>query len=199
MEHSTSTPWRRGLDRRMFIIGGIAAAGTIAGSASFGRATAAASRSTPATASGGLRWKGVNLDTDRSLWRPDFVQNELVAIAGDLNANAVIVLGSDLERLIDTAAMAADENLSVWLEPRHFDSDASRTLEFVAEVAYAAEALRTNHPHIGVSLGVELTLFMDGWCRATTGSNTAARGAVRRRPGATPRRRDGDGNPTRDG
>ena len=162
MEHSTSTSWRRGLDRRAFIIGSIAAAGTVAGSASFGRATAAASRPPPVPAGGGLRWKGVNLDTDRSLWRPDFVQNELAAIAGDLNANAVIVLGSDLERLIDTAAMAADENLSVWLEPRHFDSDDSGTLEFVAEVAYAAEALRTNHPHIGLSLGVELTLFMDG-------------------------------------
>jgi hypothetical protein len=162
MNHLTSTPWRRGLGRRAFILGGIAAAGTVAGSASFGRSTAAASRPTPAAASGGLRWKGVNLDTERSLWRLDFVQNELAAIAGDLNANAVIVLGSDLERLIDTAAVAADENLSVWLEPRHFDSDESGTLEFVAEVAYAAEALRTNYPHIGLSLGVELTLFMDG-------------------------------------
>ena len=117
----------------------------------------------PVSAAGGqLRWRGVNLDTDRTLWRPDFVQHELATIAGDLHANAVLVLGSDVERLIDTAAMAADEGLSVWLEPRHFDSDAADTLDFVAEVAHAAEALRSNYSNIGLSVGVELTLFMDG-------------------------------------
>ena len=110
----------------------------------------------------GLRWKGVNLDTDRTRWRPDFVRKELATIAGDLNANAVIVLGSDLERLIDTAAMAAEQDLSVWLEPRSFDADDSGTLEFVIEVAGTAEALRTNYRRIALSLGVELTLFMDG-------------------------------------
>jgi hypothetical protein len=58
--------------------------------------------------------------------------------------------------------MAAEENLSVWLEPRSFDADDSGTLEFVIEVAATAEALRTNYPDIALSLGVELTLFMDG-------------------------------------
>jgi hypothetical protein len=146
----------------MFVVGGVAAAGAAVGPrlrAPAGAATAPIGSAPPGS---GLRWKGVNLDTDRTLWRPDFVRNELASIAGDLNANSVLVLGSDLERLIDTAAMAADEDLSVWLEPRSFDADDSDTLEFLIEVAATAEALRSNYPRIHLSLGVELTLFMDG-------------------------------------
>ena len=142
------------LDRRTLLIGGLAVGAAAVVGPEFG---------IPVGAAGGrLRWRGVNLDTDRTLWRPDFVQHELATIADDLHANAVLVLGSDVERLIDTAAMAADEGLSVWLEPRHFDSDAAGTLDYVAEVAHVAEALRSNYSNIGLSVGVELTLFMDG-------------------------------------
>jgi hypothetical protein len=154
-------PSRR-FDRRSFIAGGVAAAGAAVWTASTNPARASAPASGPAPRFGAMRWKGVNLDTDRSLWQPNFVRNELASIAGDLHANAVLILGSDLERLADSAAMAAEEDLSVWLEPRHFDAGASETLEFVGDVAARAEALRRNHPAIGLSLGVELTLFLDG-------------------------------------
>ncbi len=164
MEPQTvNRPTAGGLTRRTFIIGGTLAA--VAAAVSTGPlGTSAAAALSPSTTPGGsgLHWRGVNLDTERGLWRPDFISNELDAIANDLHANAVLVLGSDLERLIDTAAMAAEHGLFVWLEPRHFDSDDSDTLAFVIEVATAAEALRTNYPDIGLSMGVELTLFMDG-------------------------------------
>jgi hypothetical protein len=155
-------PAAGGYTRRTFIVCGTLAAVAAVSTGPIGAAAAAAASPSTTPGGDGLHWRGVNLDTERGLWRPDFIGIELASIANDLHANAVLVLGSDLERLIDTAAMAAERGLFVWLEPRHFDSNASDTLAFVLEVATAAEALRTNYPHVGLSMGVELTLFMDG-------------------------------------
>ncbi len=158
-----------GLTRRTFLAGNLVAAAVWAAGCSGG------SRPEASPDGGGFRWKGVNLDTDRGLWRPDFVEKELASIRHDLHANSVIVLGSDLERLIDTAAMAAERELFVWLEPRTFESTDSDTLEFVIEVAIAAEALRANYPDVGLSMGVELTLFMQG---LVPGNDWRERGAA---------------------
>jgi hypothetical protein len=116
----------------------------------------------PPDRSSELALKGLNYDTDRELWLPRFVPGEIATIARDLHANAVILLGSDLERLTLAATAAADEGLAVWFEPRHFDSDAAETLDYVTTVARFAEELRADHPDVGLSLGVELTIFMDG-------------------------------------
>lgn len=128
----------------------------------------------PSTGSG-LRWKGVNLDTDRELWRPDFARREIETIAGDLNCNAIFLLGSNLDRLREGAAIAADNGLHVWLEPRQFDANAADTIAFVAAVAEAAEELRADHPDVSLSLGVELTIFLDG---LVPGSDWSERGAA---------------------
>lgn len=111
---------------------------------------------------GRMQWKGVNLDTDRELWEPDFVRREIEAVARDLHCNSLLLLGSDLDRLTEGAAIAADNGLHVWLEPRNFDASANATLEFVSAVARAAEELRTEHEKVSLSLGVELTIFLDG-------------------------------------
>ncbi|MFF0723752.1 abortive infection protein [Streptomyces sp. NPDC004134] len=111
---------------------------------------------------GGLALKGVNFDTERELWRPEYVRREIRAVRDRLHANAILLLGSDLGRLTGTAAMAADEGLHVWFEPRAFDEDARTTLEFVAGVARAAEDLRAGHPGVGLSVGCELTSFLHG-------------------------------------
>ena len=70
--------------------------------------------------------KGVNYDTDREIWRSEFVRHEIETIREDLHCNGIFLLGSDLERLTESAVIAADNGLQVWFEPRHFDADADR-------------------------------------------------------------------------
>jgi hypothetical protein len=105
---------------------------------------------------------GVNYDTEREVWRPAYVRREIRAIRRDLHCNALIVLGSDLRRLMLAARCAAEEGMFVWFEPRRFDQDARATLRFVTSVAREAERLRRTHPGVGISLGCELTIFMSG-------------------------------------
>ena len=109
-----------------------------------------------------LALRGVNYDTERQVWRPEFVRHEIETIRRDLHCNAILLLGSDLDRLTESAAVAADNGLHVWFEPRHFDSNAADTLEFVSAVARSAEELRADHPQVGLSVGCELTLFLAG-------------------------------------
>jgi hypothetical protein len=115
-----------------------------------------------ASSNSNLRWRGVNLDTDRELWRSAHVRREVASIADDLHCNAVFLLGHELGRLSEAADLAADKGLHVWFEPRQFNADAATTLDFVATVAEAAEELRADHPAVSLSLGVELTIFMGG-------------------------------------
>jgi len=159
------------IGRRSFI-GGAAAAAFVAAACgndddSGGGGRAGRDRTSGTTRStippvGGLRWKGVNLDTEREVWNPDFVRHEIEVIARELHCNGIFLLGSDLDRLTESAALAADNGLHVWFEPRHFDADAAGTIAFVSEVARAAEQLRTEHDQVSLSLGVELTIFMHG-------------------------------------
>ena len=128
-----------------------------------------------------LAVKGMNYDTDRELWRPEFVDHEIAAIRNDLHSNAVLLLGSDLDRLLHSAGIAADNGLQVWFEPRQFDADAATTLAFVSDVARAAEELRSDHPEVVLSLGVELTIFMAG---LVPGDDWSERGAALGTPAA---------------
>ncbi|GAA3093333.1 hypothetical protein [Streptosporangium carneum] len=116
----------------------------------------------PAGRTSPLRHRGVNYDTEREVWRSDFVRRDMRAVRRDLHCNAVILLGSDLGRLTEAASAAADEGLYVWFEARQFDRDAGQTLRFLTSVARAAERLRRRHPRVGISVGCELTLFMSG-------------------------------------
>lgn len=174
MRHTSHIPATLG--RRSFI-GGAAAAAVVAAACSGGddddgdRAEAGTepgtdtgTGATPTTLrpAGRMRWKGVNLDTDRELWDPDFARREIEVVARDLHCDSLLLLGSDLDRLTEAATLAADQGLHVWLEPRQFDASANATVEFVSAVARAAERLRTDHEQVSLSLGVELTIFLDG-------------------------------------
>ncbi|MER5970513.1 abortive infection protein [Streptomyces sp. NPDC002055] len=110
----------------------------------------------------GLAYKGLNFDTDRDVWRTEYVRREIAAIREQLHCNAILLLGHDLDRLTEAASIAAGHGLFVWFEPRQFDRDAEETLAFLGKVARAAERLRTRHPDVGISLGTELTIFMSG-------------------------------------
>jgi hypothetical protein len=148
------------IGRRTFIV--CAAAALMAACSGDDDSPATAPATTRPPPPSGLALKGVNFDTDRDIWEPEFVRREIEAIQRDLHCNAIFLLGSELERLVLSASIAAEVGLYVWFEPRHFDSDAAETIEFVSTVARAAEELRSEHPDVGLSSGVELTIFLDG-------------------------------------
>lgn len=161
------------INRRTFVIGSAAAgAAWTVGAGRLTRASGAL-RTTPPAARPAVR--GVNFDTDRETWIPDFVPHEMATIANDLHANSVLLLGHDVDRLVVAATAAADAGLGVWFEARQFDADAAATLDFLSAVAVEAEALRREHPDVALSVGCELTIFMGG---LVPGSNYEERAAA---------------------
>ncbi|MBT2213645.1 hypothetical protein [Actinomadura sp. NEAU-AAG7] len=148
------------VSRRTVLVGTATAAISITGAAPPARA--ASRGGGPGRGGPGLAQHGVNYDTEREVWKPAYVRREIRAIARDLHCNAIIILGSDVGRLMLAARCAAEEGLYVWLEARQFDRDARTTLRFLASVSRAAETLRRSHPDIGISVGCELTIFMSG-------------------------------------
>jgi hypothetical protein len=148
----------RNFDRRTFVIGSAASAAAFgAGGLGLGRAAQAIARPDRRAAV-----RGVNADTDREYWNADFVPGEMATIANDLHANAVILLGHDVDRLMVAARAAAEHGLGVWIEARQFDQDAATTLDFVTTVAREAEGLRRDHPDVALSVACEATIFMSG-------------------------------------
>ena len=162
----------RTIDRRAFLGGLVAAAGTARCSTAGRPAPTGASDTRPwAPPSGGLVQKGVNYDVgipwapgfnSRAIWRPDFVRRELTAIRDELRGNSVLLYGFEIDRLAEAAQIAAELELRVWLSPRHVDASPADTLRHLAETAVAAETLRREHDGIGLLLGCELTIFMAG-------------------------------------
>ncbi len=91
------------------------------------------------------------------------VHRELQIIRDDLHCNAVRICGTDLGRVTRAAEHALSLGLETWLCPELFEHDQPTTLRYVAHSAEAAEALRRRSPgRVVLSVGTELTLFMDG-------------------------------------
>ncbi|MGI0091476.1 MAG: abortive infection protein [Nitrososphaerales archaeon] len=114
--------------------------------------------------------KGVCYDVGRvlegSLQRPKFdsktVHRELEIIKNDLHCNSVRIQGLDIDRLKMAAEDALKQGLEVWFSPEMFEKSQEETFEYLVNAAKAAESLRPEYPKIIVSLGSELTLFMQG-------------------------------------
>jgi len=105
--------------------------------------------------------------TSRRCWRPEFsageAHRELAIIKNDLHCNAVRICGQDLDRLMIAGKDALDQGLEVWLSPELWDHSPKETLEYVASAAERADELHKQRPgEVVLSIGSELTLFMDG-------------------------------------
>ncbi|MFC7624322.1 hypothetical protein [Microlunatus sp. GCM10028923] len=95
-------------------------------------------------------------------WRVEDMRRDLRVIAGELGCNAVMIMASDLDRLVETGRAAREVGLSVWLQPRLFDADPVDVLAFLGEAAQRAEELRRSHGEVGLNVGCELSLSMNG-------------------------------------
>ncbi len=137
--------------------------------------------STPAVAPKGLVQKGITYDSgtisigaggvpeapSREGWSDEVtartaMRREIDVIRDELKCAAISILGSDVARLTDGAAMALERGFHVWLQPRLMGAASDDTLNLLSEVARSAEQLRMDSPNIGVNVGVEATLFTGG-------------------------------------
>ncbi len=117
-----------------------------------------------------MRLKGINYDVGRVIeghqTRPTFdaqvVRREIAIIKNDLHCNAVKIQGQSIERVMATAEDALSQGLEVWLAPELFDKSQEATLDYTVKAAVEAERLRLYWPNLVLSIGTELTAFMQG-------------------------------------
>jgi hypothetical protein len=76
--------------------------------------------------------------------RPDMavVQRELEIIRDDLHANAVRIVGSDVDRLTAVAEMALELGIEVWFSPAFFEYPPEETASRLRAAAAAAAPLK---------------------------------------------------------
>ena len=115
--------------------------------------------------------KGVCYDVGRVIagenQHPGFdertVRRELEIIRGDLHCTAVRICGLDVDRVVTAAEMALAAGLEAWLSPEMWDHEPAQVLDYLADAARAAEAVRQRQPgRVVLSVGSELTMFMRG-------------------------------------
>jgi hypothetical protein len=117
-----------------------------------------------------MEQKGVDYDVGRvlegTLTRPTFdmkiIHRELEIIKNDLHCNSVRICGFDIERLVLAAEDALKQGLEVWLSPEMFEKSEQETFDYIVKAATAAEKLRLQYPDLILSIGSELSLFMQG-------------------------------------
>ncbi|HEX6551971.1 MAG TPA: abortive infection protein [Ktedonobacteraceae bacterium] len=123
-----------------------------------------------------MKSKGVCYDVGRVMmgehWRPTFdphlVHRELEIIKQDLHCSAVRICGLDLDRLMTATEDALKQGLEVWFSPEMWDKSQEETLDYLVKAAAAVEQLRSDFPqHLVLSIGSELTLFMQGIVEGT--------------------------------
>jgi len=123
-----------------------------------------------------MKRKGMNYDVGRvllgHLQRPTFdtkvVHRELEIIKNDLHCNAVKIQGYAIDRLMTAAEDALEQGLEVWLAPELFEMSQEETFDYTVQAAATAETLRHKWPELTLSIGTELTLFMQGIVEGNT-------------------------------
>ncbi|MFV2174382.1 hypothetical protein ACFHW2_00220 [Actinomadura sp. LOL_016] len=101
-------------------------------------------------------------DLSRTSWSGPQMQEEIAAIADQLNCNSITVYGSDMDRLRETAVAALDRDLHVRLQPRLVDRPQAEVLEHLAEAAALGETLRADGARIELTVGAVHLLFTPG-------------------------------------
>ncbi len=110
-----------------------------------------------------FRGPGYAISTRRTALDMSVVRRELEIVRDDLHANAVRIVGSDVERMTAVAEIALGLGLEVWFSPAFFEYSREETAARLVAAAEAATPLYTAHPgRVVFVAGSELTLFMPG-------------------------------------
>lgn len=138
-----------------------------------------------------MRIRGVVYDTgvemlpgrpSRLVFDPDQVRDDLRLIATELRANAVRLVGENLERLRLAAEAAAEAGLAVWLSPALPDATSAAARVQLASCAELGERLRARGAEVVLVAGWEATLFMRGIVAGATAADRTATITSPRRP-----------------
>ncbi|SHF82465.1 hypothetical protein [Streptoalloteichus hindustanus] len=165
------------LNRATFLraaaVGGLVAAGAgLGGGAAFAGETSAGGAS--AGSASGRRWRaGVTYATgirdapgaplDRPLWSRALMEQEINTIRHGLRCDSLVVFGSDVGRLTDTATAALERGMRVFVQPRLYDHPQPEILDHLAETARAVERLRRRcGDRVVLVVGCEFFLFVPG-------------------------------------
>ncbi len=166
-----------GISRRGVLRGALGSAGLLAGGANLLLAACEGERRPPPGPPPlSLKHRGINYDvgTDSDFdgaspaWDAASMRRDVRAIRDDLHCNAIGIHGTDITRLIETAAHALETGLQVWLQPRRFDVPPEALLAHVARVADEAERLRRQYSNVVLNVGVEITLLNTGFVPGAT-------------------------------
>ncbi|KUN91692.1 hypothetical protein [Streptomyces caeruleatus] len=162
---------------------GISRAGFLAGAAAVGLAgavlpagqaagqSAATAREPDRSGTGGkhrgLRHRGVVYtvgagETPGTAWSAARMREDVRVIRDDLHADTLDVTGDGVDRLVATAAEAAERGLHVWLQPTLGDIPEKEILDSIAECGRFAERLRRQGASVDFSVGCEFWLFVPG-------------------------------------
>jgi hypothetical protein len=104
----------------------------------------------------------------RQNWDSSQVAADFAALRDQLHCNAVMVFGSNNDRIIEASTYALRAGLTVVIEPRVVDFPQSLFLANLADLAPRAEALRQRYRTVILSLGLEFGLFAPGMVAGDT-------------------------------
>ena len=124
-----------------------------------------------------FRGPGYAISTRRAALDMSVVRRELEIVRDDLHANAVRIVGSDVERMTAVAEIALGLGLEVWFSPAFFEYPPEETASrLVAAAAGGGSAVRRAHPgRVVFVAGSELTLFMPGLVAGKTSPSACKR------------------------
>ena len=113
------------------------------------------------TGPGTLAVRGVSYATGNH--GPDEVRRIMRAIKDELHCNAVMLIDSDLDALIDAARTALETGLDVWIRPHLPDQRLPALLTHLRETAVRAEELRQAYQgRVTLLVGSEFSLTSRG-------------------------------------
>ncbi|WP_261989507.1 abortive phage infection protein, partial [Streptomyces sp. uw30] len=151
---------------------GISRARFLAGAAAVGLAGAVLPSSQAAATGGGPKRKGLKHrgvvytvgagETPGTAWSAARMRGDVRVIRDDLHADTIDVTGDGVDRLVATAAEAAERGLHVWLQPTLGDVPEREILDSIAECGRFAERLRRQGASVDFSVGCEFWLFVPG-------------------------------------
>ena len=120
-----------------------------------------------------FRGRGFSISTRPRALDLTTVGRELVIIRDDLHANAVRIVGSNLDRLATVTELALGLGLGVWFSPALFEYSKEDTAKHLVAAAESAATIEERYPGRVVFIaGSELTLFTPGFL---PGKSIAAR------------------------
>ncbi|OEV03018.1 hypothetical protein AN216_13530 [Streptomyces oceani] len=89
------------------------------------------------------------------------MRRDMSAIRDDLACNAVSIMGTDPQRLLEAARIAVDKGLFAWLQPRMIEAR-PRAIESGLRALCAGAQKLQGHGAVGINIGCELTLTSRG-------------------------------------